>query len=1033
MAFFVLSFALGGHCVLAQGAANPQATNYGLTYAAGFGLPTLNLVTFILRLVQVALGLLGVIAVLLIIYAGFVWMTAAGDPAKVDKAKKIIYNVIIGLIIIFLAFAIVTFVINALSGVSLGPPAGGPVIPGGSGDISRSAIGAGPIESVYPAPYQKDVPISTWIAVTFKMQMDSSTLMDLSHQKINGSYVLKNIEICQASATSGACLASSTFDVIDFASSTVSTTDFRTFVITPQDTTGNGKYLGINDNQLRTFKVAIKGDADHGNGVKSLDGRSVLQRYTLNGYGYKWMFETNGKLDLDPPKIISSGVMPAPDDYADIYSAGASPSSTVFAFNLTTTTLNLKRNATYTQPTTLGTVGATLSGTTYAGSHSGTVTVLISSSDKKATTYWHNPDISFTDNNYDYTKDSIINMSEGSGLTFTLNGPPDFNSSTEWNFTVTPKASGDRVEIYTYSSKIDTIYFEQGVIATTSEMIAAIVSQHPDIFTTSSCPTGDICTIGTGANGSKYDLRFFYADQAQPEAGKIAKNPGQSQTIGHVASGTEDVPRNQIFQINFNKAINPLVATSSYIQVWYSSGTSPYSLDTLISGTQISLSNQYRTVEILPPNDDKYKCGKNACGDDIYCWPVNSLIDTDRNGVVDADKINNYPDLATEYKVYLSAASLKKCTTHDESWCTAWGGTCLQNTRCHNQADSSVYFPTAPGMNGLMDMCGNSFNGNFSTTTYNDMIIGSSQGKSASAENSALGLSGTDADGGSGKDAYDLNLQAVSTSAGVIYPATTTYGDDLRWTFWVSDEVDLRSPLISAIYPLGDQTVENYSEPVSTTFDRAMRIATLIPGWNYGVEAKDKSQRYVVLSTLSNSANPVGYWISTLIVDDNGDGVADRNIAATFHDVLDRNIKYGPLYGSGIESLRQNCYLPGAGPKDALSYTCVYNADGTRSSACAAVDNINPASYASTTCAEIMMDNAGDRGAVECGLIANEVCKVLYYDPKDRTNLSPPSPTSTNKEGSWIITKDHPTSTNGVTGCCFGRCVDSSGNIINRK
>src|SRR5688572_20123444 len=44
------------------------------------------------KFIGAALGLLGVVLVVLIIYAGFLWMTAQGDPDKVKKAKGIITN-----------------------------------------------------------------------------------------------------------------------------------------------------------------------------------------------------------------------------------------------------------------------------------------------------------------------------------------------------------------------------------------------------------------------------------------------------------------------------------------------------------------------------------------------------------------------------------------------------------------------------------------------------------------------------------------------------------------------------------------------------------------------------------------------------------------------------------------------------------------------------------------------------------------------------------------------------------------------------
>lgn len=77
-------------------------------FANVFGEATLAQI--IIRLVQLFLALLGFIALALLLYAGFTWMTAAGDPAKVEKAKRIIVQVIIGLVIIFSSFAITAFI-----------------------------------------------------------------------------------------------------------------------------------------------------------------------------------------------------------------------------------------------------------------------------------------------------------------------------------------------------------------------------------------------------------------------------------------------------------------------------------------------------------------------------------------------------------------------------------------------------------------------------------------------------------------------------------------------------------------------------------------------------------------------------------------------------------------------------------------------------------------------------------------------------------------------------------------------------------
>lgn len=60
------------------------------------------------------LGILALIAVVLVIYGGFLWMTASGNPDKVDKAKKILISAVIGLVIILAAWGISVYAINIL-------------------------------------------------------------------------------------------------------------------------------------------------------------------------------------------------------------------------------------------------------------------------------------------------------------------------------------------------------------------------------------------------------------------------------------------------------------------------------------------------------------------------------------------------------------------------------------------------------------------------------------------------------------------------------------------------------------------------------------------------------------------------------------------------------------------------------------------------------------------------------------------------------------------------------------------------------
>lgn len=66
------------------------------------------------EIIAQVLGLMGVIFAVLIIYSGIRWMTAAGDSGRVEKAKNILINSVIGLIITLAAYSISYAVIEIL-------------------------------------------------------------------------------------------------------------------------------------------------------------------------------------------------------------------------------------------------------------------------------------------------------------------------------------------------------------------------------------------------------------------------------------------------------------------------------------------------------------------------------------------------------------------------------------------------------------------------------------------------------------------------------------------------------------------------------------------------------------------------------------------------------------------------------------------------------------------------------------------------------------------------------------------------------
>ena len=83
-----------------------------MTEQAGLG--TAEPSPMIAKIIKVVLGFLGTVAVVLIIYAGFLWMTAGGNEEQIKKARGLLINAVIGLIIILAAYGIAYFAIERL-------------------------------------------------------------------------------------------------------------------------------------------------------------------------------------------------------------------------------------------------------------------------------------------------------------------------------------------------------------------------------------------------------------------------------------------------------------------------------------------------------------------------------------------------------------------------------------------------------------------------------------------------------------------------------------------------------------------------------------------------------------------------------------------------------------------------------------------------------------------------------------------------------------------------------------------------------
>ncbi len=87
---------------------------YGSNSSNDLNVPT-SLPVTIGKIVGSVLAFVGVLFLILMIYGGFTWMMARGNEQEVEKAKEIITNAVIGLIVVLAAYAITAYIGNILT------------------------------------------------------------------------------------------------------------------------------------------------------------------------------------------------------------------------------------------------------------------------------------------------------------------------------------------------------------------------------------------------------------------------------------------------------------------------------------------------------------------------------------------------------------------------------------------------------------------------------------------------------------------------------------------------------------------------------------------------------------------------------------------------------------------------------------------------------------------------------------------------------------------------------------------------------
>ncbi|TSC56471.1 MAG: Uncharacterized protein G01um101418_322 [Parcubacteria group bacterium Gr01-1014_18] len=73
-----------------------------------------NIYIYIGQILQTLLSALGTVLLLVVIYAGYTWFLAGGNEEDVSKAKALIFNAVMGVLIVSFAWLITSFVLNSL-------------------------------------------------------------------------------------------------------------------------------------------------------------------------------------------------------------------------------------------------------------------------------------------------------------------------------------------------------------------------------------------------------------------------------------------------------------------------------------------------------------------------------------------------------------------------------------------------------------------------------------------------------------------------------------------------------------------------------------------------------------------------------------------------------------------------------------------------------------------------------------------------------------------------------------------------------
>ncbi len=648
----------------------------------------------VVRIINIALSLLGIIAVSLIIYGGFLWMTSEGNEERISKAKGILKGAVIGLIIILAAWGIVAFIFSSL--FPGGQSSSNNNSPNINPQIGLGAIGNCSLSSVYPQPDQKNIPRNTVIMATFKEPVYVPSFSE------------ENVIVCNEdnfNFDDKSCSVETEFSVS-------ASSDQKTFIIFPESDLGNES--GPTDYVVYFSSDILKADQSF----------SIFASCSIDYF--LWNFGVSNLLDLTPPKIES--IFPQKDNDRDTVSQSSSLANAKATFLMGASSPKSFQAAgllpIVATPQTTTTADIVID-PNYNGEYTSFTVVIDSTASNKARLGSGTNSLGIFDinnNSVDFTNYFKMNFSSTP------------SAGNQWTVSVKKRVLADTISVgsytYTFVSGQSSAYNIKTITNPNllAQEIALVLSANPLVNAISSSTVVNLSAKIGGTAGNNINI-----SSSNTNSVNFTNFSGGSDNVEIInVNGIKDKPMNSIIQINFNEVVNPITVSGSsdelknFIRVVNKASGSKNNAEacaldsdcksfSCLSGFCVgnelkgdfSISSNYKTVEFKSKN----KCGINGCGEDIFCLPPSSNIAVE---LVAAELF----DCEVQSGLNCSNKSpFSSCTQYASEMCrmNPNSGSCAI---CIN--DQGQRYPLADmnNLNGIIDASGNSFDGNSDSYSF---------------------------------------------------------------------------------------------------------------------------------------------------------------------------------------------------------------------------------------------------------------------------------------------------------------------------